>query len=200
MNYIGLDLGQRMDHSAMVIVEREGYAPWLGRAGGPLVVRYAERAPLGTPYPEVVEWVRRIAGRQEISGRCALAVDATGVGAPVVDMLRRAQVGCEISAVTITGGEREHQTGGLWHVPKTDLMAGVKVALESGELRIAKGLPEVGTLVRELVDVQVTLRAGGGARIGADGAGEHDDLVIGLALAVWRGKRRENGLRSERLF
>ena len=27
-------------------------------------------------------------------------------------------------------------------------------------------------------------------RLGADGCGEHDDLVIALALACWRGKRK----------
>jgi hypothetical protein len=37
-------------------------------------------------------------------------------------------------------------------------------------------------------------------RIGADGYGEHDDLVIALALAVWRAKRRENGFGSQRLL
>ena len=40
-------------------------------------------------------------------GQCELVVDATGVGAPVVDMLRAAGLGCDISSVTITGGEKE---------------------------------------------------------------------------------------------
>jgi hypothetical protein len=202
MNYVGLDLGQRMDHSALVIASRGRGAQWLnGQGSGPLVVRYAERAPLGTPYPAVVEWVRAIVAQPEMQGRCSLAVDATGVGAPVVEMLRAARLGCELAAVTITSGEKEHQTGQLWNVPKTDLMAGVKLLLEKGELKIARRMRETGALLRELVDVQVTARIGGGLRSGAVGGGQHVDLVIALALAVWRAKpRRTNGFGNSPLF
>src|ERR1700733_11177591 len=110
--YLGLDLGQRHDPTAIAVVE------------GPDVirVRHLERVPLGTPYPGVVERVRAIVRHPELVGKCALAVDGTGVGAPVVDMLRAARLGCDISAVTITGGEREHHD----NVPKRDLMAGVQ--------------------------------------------------------------------------
>ena len=37
----------------------------------------------------------------------AMAVDATGLGAPVVDMLRAARLSCDISAVNITGGDQQ---------------------------------------------------------------------------------------------
>jgi hypothetical protein len=58
--------------------------------------------------------------RQTIGGcrNCALALDGTGVGAPVVDMPRAARLGCDIAAVTITGGERLHQKGSVWRVPE----------------------------------------------------------------------------------
>jgi hypothetical protein len=121
----------------------------------------------------------------QMNGRCGLAVDATGVGAPVVEMLRAARLGCALTPVTITSGEREHQTGAMCHVPKRDLMAGVQVLLEGGRLRVARGMAETGALVKELMDVQITQRGIGGVRIGAEGAGKHDDLVIALALAVW---------------
>jgi hypothetical protein len=62
-------------------------------------------------------------------------------------------------------------------------------------------LKELGSLVRELVDVRMTSGLGTGrVRIGADGYGEHDDLVIALALACWRAQRRGNGERGQRLF
>jgi hypothetical protein len=86
-------------------------------------------------------------------------------------------------------------------VPKRDLIAGVQVALDNGELRIARRLKELGSLVRELVNVRTTEGSGTGrVRIGADGCGEHDDLVIALALACWRAKRREAGERGKRLL
>jgi hypothetical protein len=197
MFYVGLDLGQRRDYSAIVVVERrEVMRAYLGPRFEALLVRHVERVPLGTPYPMVVARVREIVRSRELAGRCSLAVDGTGVGAPIVEMLRAAQLGCEMNAVTITGGERQHQYSGgggaAWSVPKQDLIAGVQVLLERGELRIAKRLKEAGNLVKELVDVRVTHGQKGRVKIGADGCGEHDDLVIALGLACWSFKRARN--------
>ncbi len=164
MYYLGLDLGQKRDYSAVAVVERiDRLQAFSGRDF--LVVRYAERLPLGTSYPRVVERVRTIVQSRELAGNCALAVDATGVGAPVVDMLRAARLGCDLSAVTITGGGRASGSS----VPKRDLMGEVLVLLEQGRLKIGN-LREGSRLVRELMDVR---EAGG--RVGADGYGEHDD-------------------------
>jgi hypothetical protein len=91
--------------------------------------------------------------------------------------------GCDIAAVTITGGERQHQKGYVWSVPKRDLLSVVQVMLERGELKLARGLRELAPLIRELIDVRSTAGIGGRVRLGADGCGEHDDLVIALALA-----------------
>jgi len=206
MFYAGLDLGQRRDHSAIAVVERmELVRAFQAPIFHSLLVRHVERVPLGTPYPRVVARVREIVRHGEVHGRCALAVDGTGVGAPVVEMLRAAQLGCEISAVTITGGDREHSQrsagGAAWNVPKQDLIAGVQVLLERGELRIARKLRDAGPLVRELLDVRATAgrAARGRMRLGADGCGEHDDLVIALALACWGARRKRSGLRTGRL-
>jgi hypothetical protein len=185
-----LDLGQSHDPTAIAIVEKTGA----------MRVRHLERMALGTPYPRVVERIREITRHGELAGNCALAVDATGVGAPVVDMLRAARLGCEVTAVTITGGERQRQNGSLQvSVPKRDLMAVVQVLLEREELKIARGLRERGALMRELGDVRSTAERNGRTRMGADGYGEHDDLVIALALACWRAGRGQIGFGTRRL-
>ena len=204
MFYIGLDLGQRRDHSALVVVERrETMQALVTPRFDVLQVRHAERAPLGTPYPHLIARVREMVRHQELRGQCQLAVDETGVGGPVVEMLRAAQLGCEIQAVTITGGEREHAYaaggGAGWRVPKQDLMAGVQIALEKGELRIARRMEGVGSLVKELMDVRATPLRQGRVRVGADRHGEHDDLVIALALACWSAKRKKTGFGTRRL-
>jgi hypothetical protein len=80
-------------------------------------VRFLERLALGTAYPRVVE-------------RCTLVMDATGVGAPVLDLLRVANLACGVVPVNLTGGERESHSGGVWNVPKGVLITGLLVMLE----------------------------------------------------------------------
>ena len=195
MFFIGLDLGQKRDNTALVLVEKpDSRMPFLRPEDRVLQVRMAERLPLGTPYPEVVEIMRYLENLPALQsgGAIRLTVDATGVGRPVVDMLRRAGLRSWITAVTITSGDRESRRSGEGEsvcVPKRDLIAGVQLALEKGELKIAKKMPEAGTLVRELLDVRMTGTAEGGLRIGADGYGQHDDLVVALALEVWRARK-----------
>src|SRR5580704_5464379 len=179
MYFLGLDLGQKRDHSALAVVERVDHRrAFQGTAFEKLLVRYVERMPLGMPYPKVVERVRKIVFSEELYGHCVLVADATGVGAPVIDMLRAARLGCELNAVVITGGERG--AAGNGSVPKRDLMAELQVLLEQGQLKIGR-LRETGQLMRELNDVSMSVSG----RIGAEGSGKHDDLVIALALACW---------------
>ena len=45
----------------------------------------------------------------------------------MLDLLRKANVGRRIAPVIITGGERESHAGGLWHVPKRDLITGCEL-------------------------------------------------------------------------
>jgi phage FluMu gp28-like protein len=173
--FIGLDLGQRRDHTAIAVVDKTPSC---------LLVRHAERVTLGTPYAHVVDRLRQIVDHPTLAGACSLTVDATGVGAPVVELLTQASLGCEITPITITGGERELKTPNGWSVPKRDLMTGLRLTLENGDLKIARRMKESGALCRELTDVRIS-----GAHIGAEGAGRHDDLVIALALALWQARR-----------
>ena len=191
MFFAGMDLGQRQDYTAIAVVERRDAArAYLAPQFDSIAVRHVERLALGTPYPAVVARMRAIVQSDALRGDCSLTVDATGVGVPVVEMLRAGRLGCEICAVTMTGGEREHSIGSAWvSVPKRDLIAGVQVLLERGELRIARDLRGARMLLRELMDVQARAKGNGGTRVGADGHGEHDDLVIALALACWKAKR-----------
>jgi hypothetical protein len=50
------------------------------------------------------------------------------------------------------------------------------------------------------MDVQARQRGGGVVKMGAEGAGQHDDLVMALALACWKARsiRYMNG--TVRLF
>lgn len=83
---MGLDVGQRNDPAAIAVIEK------IVAPSGSLRLRFIERALLGTPYPEIVRWVRTILRSDPLDSRCDLGVDATGMGAPVVDMLKRADL------------------------------------------------------------------------------------------------------------
>ena len=78
-----------------------------------------------------------------------------GSARPVVDMLRSAGLSGRLNAVTITGAERAHGGGERWQVPRKDLLAGLEVLLETGELKIAKRLAEAGRLARELTSIRL---------------------------------------------
>ncbi len=150
MFFAGLDLGQRRDFSALAVVElAEQRFAWMP-AARELSVRHLERMELGTPYPRVVERVCEVMRHPKMVNQCRLVVDATGVGAPVVDLLRSAGLGVRLTTVTIPSGERARGHGERWHVPRGDLRAGLEVLLEAGELKICRRLKEATRLVREL--------------------------------------------------
>ena len=201
MYYIGIDLGKKQDPTAVALVAKRVPHPVYGTTTGSaaLTVIGLERVPLGTPYLDVVERVRELTSWAEFQGRCSVAVDATGVGTPVVEALRKAVTRCEVNGVTITGGEHGSQRGMDFTLPKHELISDLQLLFEKGDLGIAAGIPDALALKKELLNVRATPRGAGRVRIGADKYGEHDDLVIAVALACWRSKRKAIGWGEGRL-
>ena len=95
--HLGVDLGQRVDHTAFVVVEQQvvvtsqkdlvSYEYLRERK---LQVRLVERVRLGQGYQEVVSEVERLTQCEEFKGgTVTTAVDATGLGIVVSEDLRR---------------------------------------------------------------------------------------------------------------
>jgi hypothetical protein len=187
--FLGLDLGQAQDYSAVCVLESADDQPPRTYAG-----RHLQRWALGTAYPDIAADVARLAERiaQQAQVRdVSLAVDATGVGRAVVDLLRRARMPhVRLIPILITGGDAVTKAAGFWHVPKRDLIGCVQVLLQTGRLKIAAALPEAATLTQELMNFQMKITTAGHETYGAWREGTHDDLVLGLACAVWAGERR----------
>jgi len=189
--FIGLDLGQVHDPTAIAILERTEMAwdrnrvTYNWNTSTRYAFRYLERLPLGTPYPDVVEHVRDLVRRPELQG-ATLIVDATGVGKPVLDMFKRAKLPCRIVPVTITGGDRQSPEGEHWRVPKRDLITGLMVLFQAEAIDICGQLRDADALVRELGGMRVKITLDGNDKYGAWREGEHDDLVLAAALACWR--------------
>ncbi len=197
MYFIGLDLGQRRDFSAIAVIQRQDrMAAWSPNPKCSLFVRHLERMDLGTPYTKVAERVCEIMRNPAMVGQSRLVVDATGVGAPVIDLLRNAGLGGRTTAVIITGGENAHGSDERWSVPKKDLLSGLEILMESGDLVVSRHLKEADRLLRELAGMRRA--AAGSGKLLADGP-EHDDLAVALALACWRAKRARIGFGTSRL-
>ncbi len=192
---VGLDLGQSRDYTAIAIVERsESKGGWDGVAYAwkkvaALRLRYLERMPLGTPYPEIVARVKEVVQHRELADRCTLVVDGTGVGRPVVDLLYDARLGCDVLAATMTCGEVERSSHGYYGVPKRDLIAGLQVLLQQGKFQIAANLEHGPLLVKEMAEMEVRVTAAGREQYGTWREGQHDDLTFAVALACWGAKK-----------
>jgi hypothetical protein len=130
--------------------------------------------------------------RQSRSVAPGIAVDATGVGRPVCNLL--SAYGLEFDAVQITGGSEAHYTGGFYNVPKRDLVSVMQVAFQGGWLKIAKELELAETPKTELLNLRVKVNIGTG-HDGYDAwrEGDHDDLVLACAMACWKATRPAQG-------
>ncbi|MBK9169077.1 MAG: hypothetical protein IPM24_16615 [Bryobacterales bacterium] len=179
----GLDLGQARDFSALTLLERtldtgpRDPVTWSAPVRELYVVRGLHRFALGTPYPRVVEALHKFLAAQPFAHRTTLLVDATGLGAPVVDYLRHARVPVRIEPVLITSGETAGLGAGRMTVPRKDLLAAIQILLEHRRLRIPSEIPLTRSLVRELKAFSLA-------------GGAHDDLVLSLALAAWYALKR----------
>jgi hypothetical protein len=129
---------------------------------------------------EALSEVDRQANRPTF-GRIDLVVDATGVGLAVVDLFRERRL--RPVAVTIVAGDRQtEREDGVISVGKGYLIGKLQVLLQAGRLHLPS-TPEAAVLVSELQDYQLDYTPAGNVTFNAR-SGQHDDLVLALALAV----------------
>lgn len=151
-------------------------------------IRNIERLQLWTPYPDVTEKVRSIMAKSwAVAGGCDLIVDATGVGRAPVDYMRKS--GLRPIAVTITGGDIESHVDWRWNVPKRNLVHATNLLLQTGRLEIAAGIKDREAFENELRNFKVKVSAAGHDSYEAEKSGDHDDMVLSVALACWRASK-----------
>jgi hypothetical protein len=160
--YLGLDVGQSIDPSAMcamqhVVTPLEGESNWVCNDAQQtwkqkyterFLVRGLERIRLQTPYPRQVEIV---AARLATLERPTFVLDQTGCGRPVADMFERA--GLRPKRISIHGGDQVTRPApNTWNVPKQILISGLEARMHSGEFIISNKLTESDVLREELKD------------------------------------------------
>jgi hypothetical protein len=187
-HFIGLDLGQVSDYSALVVLERRGNTP----KDYTFDCKFLKRWELRTPYPKIVDDTVKIVNNpqltQNVRDPTFLAIDSTGCGMPIADLFRRAPMKAHLVPVYITGGTDVSRDGDVRRVPKRILVANTAIALQSGKLQISKKLPLADTLISELQNFKAKISNSGNDTYGAGAdwrENSHDDLVLALALALW---------------
>ena len=209
---VGLDLGQSKDFTALAVIEATdlGTGEWETLGHRPTLIspidgavlmsepitqeqtirvhhlRHLARFDLGTTYPKIVDHVTTLMAIPPLNDDAMLTVDKTGVGAAVVDLLEDAPINAYLTAVTIHGGDEISHEGRHYRIPKRDLVGALQVLLQTGRLKIAQRLPLAATFTKELNDFRVKISDAGHDSYGAWREGQHDDLVLAVALACWR--------------
>jgi hypothetical protein len=177
----GLDLAQSSDFTALIICRRTR-----GLLRSHKYEAVFARRWRGTAYPVLVEEISSILNRQPFVDDVRLNLDATGVGAPILDLFERAKsdglLGCEINPIIFSAANEPNPV--THTVPKKDLVTRLEVLLAEKRLDFARDLPLGPTIREELKNFGYKLSAAGKATFSAAGSG-HDDLVSALALAVY---------------
>ncbi len=191
--FVGLDLGQANDYTALSILERR-----IVNRESSYDVRMLERV-RGMPYPDIIDKTLEIMRSPGIKGEAVLIVDQTGVGQPVVDSFRKA--GLKPIGIMIHGGDKTtHEgSGSTWRVPKRDLVGVLQVLLQNSRLKVSWKLKLAKILSGEMLNFKVKID-----QITAHDSysswreSDHDDLLLAVALAAWYGERVR--LRPRRSF
>jgi hypothetical protein len=221
---IGVDIGQKVDPTAIVVAEvgerdnaegrtYEGYRehPITGEAHYNLwvaqescyTVRHMERLPLGTSYPDVAKRIVEVAlnvSKHEYEQRLhgdlianhlshLLYVDQTGVGAPVVDIVREAlrlepeAKDWSLWPVTFRHRDQKYDRTAKT-VGKAFIVSTLQALFQRHAIELPKGHAEAEAMARELQSYEIRVDANANDQYGAFKVGSHDDLVTALGLAV----------------
>lgn len=195
---IGVDLGQKEDYTAIAVLQ---VRPEEQGSKQLLEIVALKRLPIGTPYPAVVETLLEMRRNPQLR-QADLVVDATGVGRPVVDYLWKS--GLSPVAISIHGGDSVSSSRERYlelKVPKRDLVANLQVLVQNKRLRLNPRVPNAKVLANELQNLRVRIdpRTAHDS-YGAWREGEHDDLVLAVAIAAWYARHSQGrNIRSDAL-
>ena len=193
--YLGVDLGQRHDPTALAAVER---VVQRSRSGSRhLSASYAGF--LSGPRCAPAQAGHAISGDRRRSGqrgtdRCRARPDHAGSGrnrgwrACGRSSPRQLDSTIPLIPVIFTGGDTARHEDGIYRVPKKDLVHGLMVLFENQQLRLLDDHAETRALVNELSNMRVKISGESHASYEAWRNGQHDDLLFALALACWRGR------------
>lgn len=194
--FMGVDLGQVNDQSAISITEEAMFAKRdpsmtdlaLGKAGPAEIdtvygLVHLEQPPLGTSYPDIVDRVKFLIEQPALMGHTALIVDQTGVGRAVLDLMRRE--GLDPIGITYTSGQTPSAVSGGFTVPKRDLAMALQFLISTGRYKISPDLELTQKLLEQLEGFVQKISRKGYDSYEALTEKLHDDLVLSIAMPAW---------------
>ncbi len=131
--FIGLDLGQAQDFTALAIIECIRTVTDGGEKDEITALNciHLQRWQLRTSYPAIVADVVRMINNLDPllspNRKPTLAIDATGVGAPVVDLFKREKIKAELKPIQIVGGANVSEEFGMTRVIRPPLTANMSL-------------------------------------------------------------------------
>ena len=217
--HFGLDVGQKTDFSAVVVVQvgerptdqlyrdfRDGKVRAVPESV--YTVRHLARLPLGTAFRDVATEVVNLVGgvwawEKELRKEGYILpyepqlsrdlwMDATGMGLPVVELVRNALAvssktdRCTVHPVVFNYGDRfkrgEYEGSGDV-LGKAYLVNRLQVLFEQRRLTLPKNNPETSDMIEELKNYEIRVDPDANEKYGAFAVGTHDDMVTALGLA-----------------
>lgn len=169
MIVVGMDIARRADFAAAV------HFAWIE---GRWWVRRAEQIPHAADYGTLAGYAAHLADSGAL-----VVLDATGVGAPVVEQARD-QTDRPVHGVTIHGGRKPRQSGPWdWSLPKRGLVENLRSRLDTGSVVIPRDAPGSGLLTQELAALGRRPRRGRAVAIEARHG--HDDVAFAAMIGGW---------------
>lgn len=186
--WLGVDLAQAQDNTALVCVHDECLPRWGGGSRQVLGPRtrtivFADKFK-GVSYPDITSHVIRTLTKEPLRGRARLVIDASGLGRVVSNWLD--DQGVDHHAIQMTVGQNWVEKDRYVNVGKTLLLETLSLLFATGDLTFAHDLPLRGDILAELETFQLEQTAAGNQIItqGRSGA-HHGDLAIALAVACF---------------
>jgi hypothetical protein len=193
--YVGCDFGYQNDYTAITLLERTvtRKRDLLDNFIVEYAVRHLERT-RETEYPVVIQRLVEMFHHSNLKNDGALIVDATGLGLPLIQELKRQKL--PVTGITITAGHDVTVTSSasnMFNVPKNHLVSALVLLFQSGKIKISSELKLAKVLQEELQSFGYKInKKTTTTTYEAMTESVHDDLVISLALAVWFANRNDN--------
>ena len=175
---ISLDPAQLHDYSPLAVLQVDPDAADSGNVYRLVSLKRKQRL----SYVEIVALAKRVFLNPRFQPDAKFIIDVGGVGRALMDMLTAA--GIECIPVQLTGGEAESVIGGTYHASKSLLVGRFLAAWDAARVQVPATASFLPILEAELKAFRGAMSAQGRATFEAS-QGEHDDLVLALAQAVW---------------